>query len=246
MSISTLLDVIGGALTIIGQLGRGQTVAPEDGALGLTETNLLLSQASTKRLMLPYVGTRTYTLVANTADYTVGPSGLFVAPRPTLIESAQAQVAPGVDAWIPMNVLDKAKWDGLIDRSAVGLFPISIYPEYAGFPNLAFHIHPKPSSGSGIRLGAWEALTQFTSVFDVIAMPPAYEEWIKATLAVLMAPSYDQPVPGPVLQRQAKAEQAVMEINAQSIGGSLGTTQSLVTPNVGQPIPPAPPAAGGQ
>ena len=243
--MATLLDIISGALTLIGQLGRGQTVAPEDGQIGLDETNLLLSQSSTKRLMLSYVAIRSYALSANDADYTIGPTGAdFTAVRPTLIESAQINV-PGTNIWLPMSVLDKPKWDAIATRGTVDEICQVIYPEYT-YPNIAFHIHPKTSGTPTIRLGCWEELTQFPDVLTEVALPPAYAEWLKATLAIRLAPSYDQPVPANLLQRAADATAAVMQYNAQSMGGALGSMQTLQSPNVGNPILPSAPAAGGQ
>lgn len=234
--MSTVLDIISGALTLLGQLGQGQTANAEDGALGFAELNLLLSQASTKRLMLASVTQRQYALQANVADYTIGPTGAtFAAARPTFIESAQINV-PGSSVWLPVSILDKQKWDALANRAAVDEIVTSVYPEYS-YPNLTFHVHPKPSGTPSIRFGAWEQLTQFTSLFDVIAYPPAYEEWMKSNLAILLAPSYDQPVPQDLLQRAAKAEVSVMGINAQGLGGSLSAIGQFSSPNVGQPIP---------
>ena len=82
--MSTLLDVGSAALFALGELGVGQTVSPEDGAIILRQANLLLDQWSTVRLFLYNVNIRSYTLSPSTADYTIGPSGAsFTATRPT-------------------------------------------------------------------------------------------------------------------------------------------------------------------
>lgn len=242
--MSTGLDVISGALTAIGQLGQGQTASAEDGALGLRLINLLLSQASTKRLMLSYVASRQYTLSANVADYSIGPAtASFIAVRPNLIESAQANVF-GSNVWLPMSILDKPKWDALVNKGATADVPERIYPEYT-FPNVAFHVDPKPLSASNIRLGTWEPLLRFATIFDPVVFPDAYEEWLESNLGIMMAPYYDQPVPQTLIQRAADGKLSVMSYNAQSMGGALGSEQTLQSPNVGQPIPtgPAPGAA---
>lgn len=234
--MSTVLDVVTGALTAIGQLGQGQTAGPEDGALGLRLSNLLLSQASTKRLMLSYVATRQMNLTATLADYTIGPSGAsFIAVRPNLIESAQANVN-GSNVWLPMSVLDKPKWDALVNRGASADIPERLFVEYT-FPNLIFHVDPKPLFSSPIKLGTWEPLLRFNTLFDPIVFPDAYEEWLESNLGIMMAPYYDQPVPQTLQARAAKGELAVMSYNAQSLGGALGAGQTLQSPNVGQPIP---------
>lgn len=235
--MSTLLDLGSGALTAIGQLGAGQTANPEDGALILRYSNLLLSQWSTSRLYLYYVAIRQYALaVSASASYTIGPTGsTFTAARPVLIESAQVQVG-NTTIWLPMNILDKAKWDAIVTKGSVDDIATDIYPEY-NYPNITFYVNPAVRAATNIRLGCWEQLTQFASLFDTIAFPPAYEEFLESSLGIILAPFYDQVVPNTLIQRQATAQMAVMRINAQSLGGALGPTQTLQSPNVGNPIP---------
>lgn len=239
MPASTFLDVMTGSLTAIGQLGFGQTASAEDQALFLRLVNLLLSKISTTRLMLFNVATREYTLTPSVADYTVGPSGAtFTAARPTFIESAQVQQVNG-GPWMPLSVLDKPKWDAIRTKDAIASVCNDLWPEYT-YPNLTFHVNPAPSGAPKVRLGAWEPLTPFASVFDPVSFPQAYEEYLESTLAIMGAPYYDQPVPQGLRDRQAAAELAVMKINAQGMGGSLGEAQTLTGPNLGSPIPSAP------
>ncbi len=241
---STLADVISNALTAIGQLGRGQTMSPEDSALGFRQSNLLLNQKSTQRLFLSYVATREYTLQPGVADYTIGDTGAtFTAPRPTLIESAQVQI-PGTRSWFPISVWDKPKWDAITGKGATDEKPMGIYPEYT-FSNaiLAFHVNPVPTGNPIIRLGSWEQLTQFASIFDFVLFPPAYESWLEASLAIIMAPFYDQPVTSALADRRTETLGDLQRYNAQSLGGALSASQKLDSPNVGAPIPTSPPPA---
>ncbi len=247
MPASTFAELISNSLTAIGQLGRGQTMSPEDANLGFREGNLLLSQKSTQRLFLSYVATRVYTLTPGLADYTIGESGaIFTAPRPTLIESAQVQI-PGTTSWFPISVWDKPKWDAITGKGATDEKPAGIYPEYS-FSNaiLAFHINPVTTGAASIRLGCWEQLTQFASLFDLVLFPPAYEAWLESALAIILAPYYDQPVTSSLVDRRADALGDLQRYNAQSLGGALSAAQKLDSPNVGAPIPTAPPTAPPQ
>ncbi len=237
----TLADCISGALTEIGQLGQGQTMSPEDAALGLRLANLELSKASSLRLYLFNVATRTYALVANTHDYTIGPTGSLggAQVRPTFVESAQINVVGS--SWLPLSVLDKQKWDAIVGKGAVADFPEVCWPDYS-FPNIGLHVNPAPSGTPNIRLGCWEQLTQFVSIFDVVgtAFPPEYEEWIEAKLAIRMAAFYDQPITDSMASRANEATQAVMSQNAQGLVGALAAMSQFQSPNLGQPIPTGP------
>lgn len=239
--MSTLLDLVASALTSIGQLGQGQTANPEDGALGFRQANLLLSQKSTQRLFLPYVSIRQYTLSAATADYTIGPTGAtFTALRPTLIESAQINVG-STGVWLPISIYGKPQWDAIRNKAATADIPDGVYVEYL-LPNIAFHVNPVPVGTPGIRFGAWEQLTQFVTLFDVLAFPPAYEEWLESAVAIQLAPFYDQPVPQSLVDRRQRAEAAVMDFNARTIQGSPSEAQQFKSPNIGLPVAGPPPA----
>lgn len=234
--MSTLQDVVSSALTAIGQLGQGQTLSNEDGQLGLRQVNLLLSKSSVKRLFLYTVATRQYQLTPALADYTIGPTGaIFTATRPTLIEGAQINPV-GTDIWLPLSILDKPKWDAIRTKNSTASIPDDIWPEYT-FPNLTFHVNPTPIGAPYIRLGCWEQLTQFAKITDPVSFPPSYEEYLESNLAMMLAPYYDQPVNPGLAQRAADAALAVMQYNAQSLGGALDDSQLLKSPNIGQPQP---------
>jgi len=233
MPASTLMDVLSGAMTAIGQLGRGQTLNASDAALGLRLSTLILSKASAKRLFLPFVAQRQYTLQANVGDYSIGETGAtYTDTRPVFIESAQINV-PGSSYWPPISIIDKPKWDAIPNRGALDEVPTVVYVQYS-FPNLTFRVHPKPIATPIIRFGAWEPLTPFATVFDPVSFPPAYEEWLEVELAVAYGPYYDQPT-AQLNDRLIDARQTVMQINAQAMGGAVSDAQTLESPNVGQP-----------
>lgn len=237
--MSTLLDVISGALTAIGQLGQGQTPNAEDGALGLRLTNLMLAKFGTKRLFIYNVATRSYTLKASQADYTLGPSGLdYVAARPTFVESCQVNIS-GTSIWLPIAILDKEKWDAIWNKGAIADIPDKLWPEYS-MPNMGLHFNPKPIATPAIKLGCWEPLGSFTSLVAPIPFPDPYEEFLESNLAIVIAPYYDQPVSAALMQRAQEGQMAVMQFNAQSMGGAVGENQKLMSPNVGDPVPSAP------
>lgn len=192
------------------------------------------------------MGIRQYTLSSGVPSYSIGPSGTFSAPRPTLIESAQINVL-GSNVWLPISIWSKPQYDAIRNKGAVADIPDGIYPEYS-FPNVTFRVNPLvTTSGTQLQIGAWEQLTQFVTLFDTIAMPPAYEAWLEAALAIILAPFYDMPVPQSLLDRRTETTGDLNRYNAQSMGGAVSEAQRLGSPNVGQPIIPGPaPGAPGQ
>ena len=242
--MSTLLDCVSGALNMIGMLGSGQSPSPEDGANGLREANLLLSNASTNRLMLFNVSTLSFVLAPSVSSYTLGPTGLFVAvPRPTFIESAQVNVGAS-NYWSQLSMLAKPQWDAINNMGAIADVPDVCWPDYA-WPNIRLNFNPAPLASPAIKLGAWVQLQQFATLFDQIgnAFPPEYEDWIQSSLAIRLASYYDQPVTADLAARAQRAETAVMAKNAQGLGGALSDADKFQSPNLGQPLPQGP-AAG--
>jgi len=241
---ATLLDVITDALTSIGQLGIGQTASPEMAQQAFRKANRMLQKWSLQKLLLYVVTTRPFALAATVQDYTVGPTGTFVGTRPVFVESGVA-IVPGSTMQNPMNILTKEQWDALPDSGVIcGLngTPASVWPEYTN-PNLTFHVTPIPSTIVNIRLGTWELLQQFASIFDELALPPGYEEALMYNLAVELAPDYDMPVSSDIAQLAADGLNTIKTNNAQKLRGALGESQILSSPNVG--IPPAAAAPAG-
>lgn len=237
---STFLDIATDSLTAIGQLGQGRSMSPEQAEQCLRVGNRMLGKWSTQRLYLYNVFTRTYALSAGTQDYTIGPGGTLgdpAATRPVLIESAQLTL-PGSAQSNPISIYDKPKWDAISDKgaqsSALGL-PSGVWPEYT-YPTIALHFWPIPSNAAGLSLGVWDQLQQFADIYEEIALPPGYEEAIMWNLALEMCPFYDMPANYSTIQQMAgEGRLAIQKINAQSLGGALADSQTLTSPNVGQP-----------
>lgn len=85
----TAQQIITDALTLIGEIGRGQTPNTEELQHGLDVLANLLDSWSTERLSLYTVKRVRFTLVPLQQDYTIGPTGAdFTNERPVLIQTA--------------------------------------------------------------------------------------------------------------------------------------------------------------
>ncbi len=242
--MATFLDLLTDAITYIGQAGIGQSISPEQAQQGLRKCNRMTQEWSIQKLVEFVVTVRPFALAATVQDYTVGPTGGFVGTRPVFVDSGLALI-PGSSMQNPMNILTKEQWDALPDSGVVcgpNGAPANLWPEYT-FPDLTFHVSPIPSTVVNIRLGTWELIQQFATLFDEISLPPAYEKAIMYNLAVELAGDYDQPVTQELAMLASGSLNNIKTNNAQKLRGALGETQTLSSPNVGIPPPSAP--AGG-
>ena len=236
--MSTFLDIATDALTEIGQVGMGQSVSAEQAAQAQRVANRMLQKWSIQRLMLYLIASRPFNLKVNQQDYSLGPTGAdFVGARPILIEAAQSTPLNST-LYLPMNILDTPKWGAIRDKGATCSLtgvPSDLWPEYT-FPNLTFHVWPIPSAIVTVYLKTWEMLQQFATLFDQLSLPPGYEPAIVQNLAMELAPYYDMPVSAGLAQLAADGLIQIQKINAQSLGGSLGESRTLATPNLDTPI----------
>lgn len=246
--MSNFGDVATDALSLIGQLGIGQSPSPEQLAQAMRYANRMISRWSIQRLMLFTVGSSPYVLTPNVQDYTIGPAAgaTFNQVRPTFIESAQIQL-PNSAMTEPLNLLDRTKWGAIRDKGATcspnGL-PQDVWIEYSN-PNLAFHLWTVPSNACTIMLAAWVALQQFNTIFDVLNFPNGYEDAIMSNLAIDLCPAYEAEPPPSLVAQAADGLIQIQKINAQSLGGQqLGESATLQNPN--QVLPPPIGGNGGQ
>lgn len=234
-----LADAITDALAKIGQAGIGQSISQEQMQQGLRESQRQMGNWAVRRLMLYTIATRPFNLSAGVQDYTLGPTGAtFTGARPTLVEGAVA-VVPGTTNELEVSILDIVKWGAIRDKgttsSAAGT-PLYVWPEPT-YPNLTFHVWPIPATIVVLKLKTWEQIQQFATVFDTLLFPPGYEEPFVDNLAIRLCPYYDKPVPDSLAQSAAQGLIDIQTLNAQTIGGSLGSSAILSAPSLDVPAP---------
>lgn len=247
--MAALLDLIGQALTQIGQLGVGQTISPEQGQQGLSLIQQIVEKLTIQRVMLYTIRQRPLTLTGGVRDYTLGPTGTLGAgaqTRPAFVEEVRVS-GVGSQQESPLTIVDPVGWAGIRDKgatnSAFGL-PQLVWPEYT-VPNIGLHFWPIPSAPITATLGTWELLQNFLTIFDTIVLPPGYNILLRNLLAIEWAAFYDMPISAAMGQTAADAIRGIQGINTQGLGGALGENQRLENiPNLAAPKPTGAPAQG--
>src|SRR3990167_3921127 len=109
MSTIAARNLITDALTDLSVLGVGRALSARDGALGLRHLQMLIDSAELDPGVIYTVARTEYTLVANTENRTIGPTGNYVQARPIFIASALVKRV-GEDQENPVKIWSRKQW----------------------------------------------------------------------------------------------------------------------------------------
>lgn len=210
--MATAQTIIDRALRLLGVIASGESPTAAEGADGLTALNAMIDSWRNDRLMVYSVVNQALTLTG-AASYTLGPTGGLVISRPVKIESAYCRV-DGVD--YPVDVVTKAQWDAISDKSATGDIVTTIYYDPT-HPNGTLYAYPLTSNT--LYLGLWTPLGAFAAVGDTVSLPPGYERALAANLAIEAAPEYEREPSSAVVLMAKESKAAIKRINSPAIRG---------------------------
>lgn len=189
-------NIITSALREIQVLSAGETASAEDFAWGLEKLQRAVDQFNARRDLIFSVSLQDFTLQANHAPHTIGPSGDFNIPlRPVLIKSAifilNGASANPVDT--PIHIRDSKWWVDNPLKSLTSEIVTDLYYD-PNIPLGALNFFPICNSANPIRLEFWNSLTQPLNLDTLLAFAPGYWEATVVDLAVRLCPSFERPV----------------------------------------------------
>lgn len=165
-------------------LRQGRVASTNQLAEALTSANGMLGRWSANRLTAFQVVMETFSLVAGTKGYTIGPSGTWnTATRPQRIERANLLVS--TDNRQPIEVIDVDHWADICAQSPTGQ-PDVLYNDRAA-PASTLLFNYTPDQAYSVELYQWKAFARFAAGTDTVTFPPEYEEAIVYNLALRLA-----------------------------------------------------------
>lgn len=231
----TLRQIVSDAMENFGELGQGQTANNDEVLRGMREANRIIGRWSAERLLNYKQSTRVYAV--SSGEFTIGPSGTLsgtlngsaIATRPAFIESASIVSGFGGPR-TPLKMATRAEWDAILTKDAVASVAERIFVEYS-FPDIRVRLNPAPT-GATLYLGCLEAFTPFATITTTFDHPPGYEELLINELTVVLAKAYTKPVTQDMVAAINESRQAIMERNAMTLYGDMGTVRA---PNLSGP-----------
>lgn len=210
------LDILTDAMIESGWVAVGEQPDSAYSGYGLRRLNAILQEWANLKRYAWSMTFQLYTLQANLAPHTIGPSGTFVTPyRPVRIESCSLFLqtsTPGTD--VPMRIRDAQWWSRNLVKGVSTSVPTDLYYQPT-WPNGTLNFWPIPNIAYQVRIEAWATIAQLASVqSDIGPLPMGYANAIMLTLAERLGGPRSM---DPALRQSAiEARAAIQSNNAKS------------------------------
>lgn len=163
----TATDLIHSSMRLIGAIAAGETLETNELNDALVTLNQMLASWSTERLSVYEIRQDTFALSGG-SSYTMGPSGVFSAPRPTQIVAARASSG---NYGRGLKLIDVNRWTEILERGGAVNLPMKAFVDYA-FPIATVYLWPVPAAGTQIELYVLQEYTTFAEGIAAATPPP--------------------------------------------------------------------------
>lgn len=218
----TAMDLVTRALRILGAIGPGESLDPQEASDALVALNGMIDRWGAERLMIYAVERATLDLVVGKQTYTIGPGGDWDRARPTSISGASVTsfnnaVQP---LELPLAILSQQEWQMSIPvKNVESALPQSVYYEpYFPLGRLSYWPVPNVASLQAV-LYLPTAITKFVNLSTQYTFPPGYEEAILYNLALRLSMEY--PANNRLQDIVAMARDAMMVVKIVNVPDDL-------------------------
>jgi hypothetical protein len=159
----TASELIHSSMRLIGAIAAGEILETNELNDALVTLNQLLASWSTERVTVYEIRRDSFPLTG-APSYTMGPAGVFAAPRPTQIVAARASTA---NFGRGLTLIDVNRWSEILERGGAVNLPMKAFVDYAS-PLATVYLWPVPAAGTVIEL---YTLQEYTTFPDGVAAP---------------------------------------------------------------------------
>jgi hypothetical protein len=216
-STTTALDIISGAMKLIGALPSGESARPEESADALERLNDILETWRLDRLMVYNVTRQTFPLVASQQLYTIGVGGNFNIERPVWLDPYGNSLVVNyglVNQFeLPLTLFSDQQWSEISMKSMATIYPQGMWFNQS-FPLSQLYFWPIPTGASlyVALMMPMEVLAPVT-LTSVMTMPPGYQKALRYALAVELAQEFGRQLNPMVLKIARETKASVMGQN---------------------------------
>lgn len=187
----TVRDLLVKSFRTIHVLGAGESMADDEAADALDDLNGVLEQANNDKLMGNYQTDLLIPMVSNQSSYTIGPA----SSSPNVTATRPVQILDGFSRRgnidLPVFVGTKQDYNDVTNKNiSIAGWESMVYYE-AQFPKAVLYVYPVPlDTLTTIYLTVINPIAAFTTLDDVVSMPPGYRVWLQYKTAMRLAPQY--------------------------------------------------------
>jgi hypothetical protein len=214
--MTTAADIIRRAAIALGYLGRTETLSAGDANDGLTAFNAMLDSWVGESLMSYVTLQRSFPLVANTAQYTIGSGGTINSARP--YDILQAFVRDSNNNDYPMSIVPRYNWNQIGQKTITSQIPDTLFydPQY---PLGVINIFPVPLLAYTVYFDSVQNQIDFSDLTTSLSAPDGYERAYVFNLALeLMSVGFPCLLgPNELARLTANASDAKANVKRQNI-----------------------------
>jgi hypothetical protein len=201
----TVTDLIHSSFRLIGAIVAGETLDTEELNDAFISLNQMLASWNTEGASL--VARRLVQMnVSSTNQYPL-------VERTVKIEAASVAIS-GRDC--PLEIVDAQGWEAVTEKQMLSVDIKKLYCDYR-YPNPTIFIWPTPRMAGTLYLWLYDTMAQFTSLTQVIDLPPGYEIALRYNFAVALLPEYPRSQVDPSLPAQAQNYKAsIVQLNVSN------------------------------
>lgn len=206
----TLLDLIKRSMRLLNVLNVGDPPTADEAADGMTAMNSMIDAWGTRRLLIYSTARNIYPLTAGKQVYQLGPNTTapdWQGPRPVAVDYAGLLLAnadPTQAQEMPLHILTtEAEYARIRMKALTSTYPEALYcdrwynnadPLTSSVANVGsanIYLWPAPTQANSVALYTPAAISQFTALTQLIALPPGYARALPYNLAVEFAPEFE-------------------------------------------------------
>jgi len=198
---TTAADQINGALRLIGQLAEGEVPSAATSQDALAALNQMLDSWSTERLAVYSTQDQIYNWQPGVRTITMGPSGIFTAERPILMDDATFFRDASTNVSYGIKLINNEQYNNIAVKTVTSTYPQLMWVNMT-YPDVEIYIYPVPTRVLEFHFVSVRPLATPAALDTVLAFPPGYLRAFRFNLAAELAAEFGVE-PSPQVQRIA-------------------------------------------
>ena len=218
LPVTRVYDIIKRAMRLLSIIESSETPKAQEATDFLQVLNWMIEEWTNQKLITYQIVNELFATVGGKGTYTIGPdtSCDFNTMNPVKITGAYLRdTTPGYNNDWTLEVIPNDRYQQIFQKAIS-----TTYPRFLHFtrswPYGVVDLWPIPVKAYQLEISQWKQLVKFSSIQDIVCLPPGYKDALCLNLAVKMAPEYGKVVPD-IADLAIKSLIPIKEINWEPV-----------------------------